>query len=71
MKIFKALPKEGITVKDLSEKVGLNVGGLYRYLRRLRYKRHVKKEEKPTLYSITKAGMALEQSLNIARKLIL
>ncbi|MCJ7634035.1 winged helix-turn-helix domain-containing protein, partial [Candidatus Bathyarchaeota archaeon] len=68
--IFKSLPKEGISVKDLSRKVGVKTTQLYRYLRRLRYKKHVKKEEKFLLYNITPAGRSLVQSLNIARNIL-
>lgn len=70
MKIFKALPKEGISAKDLQEKVGVNIRRIYKYLRRLRYKRHVKKGEKIALYNITDAGRSLVQSLNVANNLI-
>jgi len=70
MKIFKALPKEGISAKDLQEKVGVNTRRIYKYLRRLRYKRHVKKGEKLALYSITDTGRSLAKSLNTANSLI-
>lgn len=70
MKIFKALPKEGISIRDLSMKVDLSVGTIYKYLRRLRYKRHVKKGKKTILYKLTKNGSSMVQSLNIARKFI-
>ncbi len=70
MKIFKALPKEGISVKDLHEKIGVNRRRIYKYLRRLRYKRHVKKGQKKILYKITDAGRSLAQSLNVANNLI-
>jgi len=70
MKIFKALPKEGISVTDLSEKTGISVRRVYKYLRRLRYKRHVKKGEKTALYGLTDNGRLLAQSLNAASSLI-
>lgn len=70
MSIFKALPKEGISVPDLSEKVGIHVRAVYKYLRRLRYKRHVKKVEKTALYELTDAGRFLAQSLNTVYSLI-
>ena len=59
MKIFKALPKDGVGVKDLSAKVGISISTIYKYLRRLRYKRHVKKEVKAILYNITETGKHL------------
>ena len=70
MKIFQALPKEGITVKDLRNRLGVNLRRLYKYLRRLRYKRHVKKDEKAIFYSVTDEGRSLAQSLNMAYNLL-
>jgi len=68
--IFTALPKEGMSVRDLSEKAGMNAGSVYKYLKRLRYKRHVRKDEKAALYELTDAGKCLAQSLNVAHNLI-
>jgi DNA-binding MarR family transcriptional regulator len=70
MKIFKALPREGISARDLRGKVGVNLRRVYKYLRRLRYKRHVKKEEKAVFYNVTDTGRSLAQSLNVAYNLI-
>jgi len=70
MRIFKALPKEGISVRDLTEKVGISARRVYKYLRRLRHKRHVEKVEKTTFYRVTDAGRRLAQSLNAAYNLI-
>ena len=66
IKIFKALPKEGISVQNLSEKTGISVRGIYTHLRRLRYKRHVKKEKKTNLYRLTDTSKYLANSLNVA-----
>lgn len=63
--IFKALPKEGISAKDLSEKVGMKTESVYKHLRLLRYKRHVRKVENVADYRLTEAGKCLAQSLNI------
>ena len=70
LKIFKALPKEGISIRDLSAEVDLSVRTIYNYLKSLRYKRHVKKEKKTVLYKLTNSGSSMVQSLNVARKLI-
>ena len=70
MKIFKALPKEGISGRDLTEKVGISVRRVYKYLKRLRYKRHVEKVKKTAIYKVTDAGKRLAQSLNTAYTLI-
>lgn len=69
LQIFKALPKEGMSAKDLQDKIGVNIRQIYKYLRRLRYKRHVKKAEKIALYKITDTGRSLVQSLNKADSL--
>lgn len=70
MRIFKALPKEGISVRELSEKVGISARRVYKYLRRLRCKRHIEKVEKTTVYKVTDTGRRLAQSLNTAYTLI-
>jgi predicted transcriptional regulator len=70
MRIFKALPKEGISVRNLSEKVGISVRRVYKYLRRLRRKRHIEKVEKTAFYKVTDAGRHLAQPLNTAYTLI-
>jgi len=64
MKIFKALPSEGSSVKDLYGKVGGSIRRIYKYLRRLRYKKHVKKGEKIVLYEMTDSGRKLARCLN-------
>jgi predicted transcriptional regulator len=70
MKIFKALPPEGLPAKDISEKVGISVKRVYKYLRRLKYKRHVRKEEKTAVYMLTDTGKSLTQSIKLAHNLI-
>jgi predicted transcriptional regulator len=70
MKLFKALTREELSVRDLSERVGISVGRVYELLRRLRLKRHVKKEKKFTSYRLTDTGKSLAQSLNILNNLI-
>lgn len=70
LKLFKALPKEGISARDLGGKVEISIGKVYRYLRRLRFKRHVRKAEKTDLYELTDAGRDLVVSLNMAYSLI-
>lgn len=68
--IFKALIKEALPVKEISEKVGVSVRRVYEYLKQLRYKQHVAKEEKPILWKITEKGKALAESLNIAYNML-
>jgi predicted transcriptional regulator len=70
MKIFKALPPEGLSAKDLSEKVGISMRRVYKYLKQLKYKRHVRKEEKTAVYKLTDAGKSLTQSIKLAYNLI-
>lgn len=68
--IFKALIKEALPVKDISEKVGVSVRRVYEYLKQLRYKQHVGKEEKPILWKITEKGKVIAESLNIAYNML-
>jgi predicted transcriptional regulator len=68
--IFKALIKEALPVKDISEKVGISVRRVYEYLKQLRYKQHIAKEEKPILWKITEKGKAIAESLNIAYNML-
>lgn len=68
--LFKALPKEGISIRDLSQKVGISIQRIYKYLKRLQYKRHVKKIKREALYNITHAGKHLLQQLKMATNLL-
>jgi predicted transcriptional regulator len=68
--IFKALIKEALPVKDISEKVGISVRRVYEYLKQLRYKQHIAKEEKPILWKITEKGKAIAESLNLAYNML-
>jgi predicted transcriptional regulator len=70
MKIFKALPKEGITVRDLGEKTKLSFGTVYKYLRQLKYKRHVKKVQKATPFKLTETGLHIAQTIKLAQSLL-
>ena len=70
MKIFSVLPPEGLSSKDISEKAGMSVRRVYEYLKRLKYKRHVRKEEKTVVYTLTDAGKSLAQSITLAYNLI-
>lgn len=70
LKIFKALPKEGITIRDLSAKIGISEEELQRDLRILRFKRHAKRTEKVAFYELTSAGRDLAESLNVAYSLL-
>ncbi len=70
MKIFKALPSEGLSAKDISEKVGISMRRVYKYLKQLKYKRHVRREEKTAVYRLTDAGKSLAQSIKLAYNLI-
>lgn len=70
MKVFKALSPEGLSTKDISEKAGISIRRVYEYLKRLRYKRHVRKEEKTAIYTLTDSGKSLAQSISLAYNLI-
>jgi predicted transcriptional regulator len=70
MKIFKALPKNGITVRDLSEKTMLSLGTIYKYLRQLKFKRHVTKAQKAKQFKLTETGSRTAKSIKLARNLL-
>ncbi|MEM2094400.1 MAG: hypothetical protein QXI32_03785 [Candidatus Bathyarchaeia archaeon] len=69
MKIFKSLPREGITAKELSKKLGLTKPSIYRYLRRLRYRRHVARQRQGLTFGLTPKGRQVAQFLETVLKL--
>ncbi|MDQ1280980.1 MAG: Helix-turn-helix transcriptional regulator [Thermoproteota archaeon] len=69
-KIFYALPKTGISAGELSKKIGINVRGTYRYLRRLRFKRHALKKNVDATFAITQKGTQLAEALDVVTNII-
>ncbi len=70
LKVFKAVSTEGLSAKDVSAHVGISLRRVYTYLRRLKYKQHVRKEERPPLYQLTEVGQRVAHALTQASRLI-
>ena len=70
LKVFKALPPEGLSAKDLRDRVGISLRRVYTYLTRLKYKRHVRKETKAAVYRLTEAGQRVAQAITLTSSLI-
>jgi predicted transcriptional regulator len=70
LKVFKALPPEGLSAKDLRDRVGISLRRVYTYLTRLKYKRHVRKEAKAAVYRLTEAGQRVAQAITLTSSLI-
>jgi len=69
-KVYETIPEVGISVRDLSKKVGINLRRTYKYLRRLRKKRLVFTRKKPKTYELTPYGMELANFLEETAKLV-
>ena len=63
LKVFKDIPKTGITARELSRKLGLTKPATYRYLRRLRYRRHVVRRTQKLAFGLTPKGRQIAQFL--------
>ena len=70
-KIYEAIPEVGISARDLSKKVGINLRRTYKYLRRLRKSRLVFSRKKPRTYELTPSGMELANFLEETANLVL
>ena len=70
-KIYKAIPEFGISARDLSREVGINLRRIYKYLRRLRKRRLVFSRKKPRTYELTPSGMELANFLEETANLVL
>jgi DNA-binding MarR family transcriptional regulator len=69
LRIFKALPKHGLSATELSDAVGINRRRVYRYLRRLTIRRHVVKRVVTPTYRLTEAGRRLVEGLRAVHDL--
>jgi len=70
LEIFKGIPRKGITPKELSEKVSMNLQRTYRYLRLLRYKRHVIRQRQELAFELTPAGCQTVEFLQSISKVV-
>lgn len=68
-RIFKAIPKTGISARSLSKEVGINLRRTYKYLRRLRNKKLVFALKMPRTYELTQSGTEIAQLLEEVARL--
>jgi predicted transcriptional regulator len=68
-KIYENIPEAGISARELSKKVGINLRRTYKYLRRLRRRRLVFTRKKPRTYELTPSGMELAGFLEETKNL--
>ena len=68
-RIFKAIPKAGISARSLSREVGINLRRTYKYLRRLRDKKMVFALIMPRTYQLTQSGTEVAQLLEEVARL--
>jgi len=70
-KVYEAIPDLGISARELSKKVDINLRRTYKYLRRLKKRRLVFTREKPRTYELTPSGMELASFLEETANLVL
>ena len=68
-RIFKAIPKAGISARSLSKEVGINLRRTYKYLRRLRDKKLVFALRMRRTYELTQGGTETAQLLDEVARL--
>jgi len=68
-KVYETIAEVGISARELSKKVGINLRRTYKYLRRLRKRRLVFTRRKPRTYELTPSGRDvtnfLEETVNL------
>ncbi len=62
-KVFEAIPEAGMSARNLSREVNINVRRTYKYLRRLREKKLVFAQAKPKIYELTPSGREIANLL--------
>jgi len=70
-KIYEIVPEVGISVRELSKKIGINLRRTYKYLRRLRKRRLVFTRKKPRTYKLTPSGKELANFIEETTNLVL
>jgi DNA-binding HxlR family transcriptional regulator len=68
-RIFKSIPKTGISARSLSKEVGINLRRTYKYLRRLRTKKLVLALKMPRTHKLTQGGTEIAWLLEEVAKL--
>ena len=69
-KVYETIPEAGISARELSKAVGINLRRTYKYLRRLRQRRLVFARKKPGTYELTPSGMELADFLEETANLV-
>jgi predicted transcriptional regulator len=70
-KVYETIPEAGASARELSEKVGINLRRIYKYLRRLRKRRLVFTRKKLRTYELTPSGMESADFLEETASLVL
>jgi len=70
-KVYEAIAEVGISARELSKKVGINLRRTYKYLRRLRKRRLAFTRKKPRTYELTPSGIELVNFLEETANLVL
>jgi len=70
-KVYQTIQEAGISARELSKDVGINLRRTYKYLRRLRKRRLVFTRKKPKTYELTSSGMKLANFLEETGNLVL
>lgn len=70
-RVYESISDTGISVHQLSDKVGINIRRTYKYLRKLRRRRLVFTRKKPRTYMLTYNGIKLADLLEETAKLFL
>jgi len=63
-RVFDAISQSGMTVHDLTQKVGITIRRTYKYLKRLESKKLVVCQRRPTTYVLTPVGRRIANCLN-------
>ena len=69
-KVYEIVPEVGMSAREISKKVGINLRRTYKYLRRLKKKRLVFTRKKPKTYELTPSGMELANFLEETANLV-
>ena len=70
-KVYEAIPEVGVSARELSRKVGINLRRTYKYLRRLRKRRLVFTRKRPRTYELTPSGREAANFLEETANLVL
>jgi DNA-binding MarR family transcriptional regulator len=70
-KVYEAIPEDGISARELSKTIGINLRRVYKYLRRLRRRRLVFTRRRPRTYELTPSGREVANFLEEMASLVL